>query len=325
MKKAIASLERKGMQSLLTSSFIYYPNPAMQPDRVNTKFNLLDQFESEIISSAQLPYCQIQNPPNLSLSQIEQLNPPWGWFVPHDQSELASFTITDDWQPTRLTFGEDTPNPRHVDGFLSTHIRIVVLHQSNIEVQEKAKNGWRYCGLAYQHGQLTSYGESAQGDRNSYRLRTRYLVMFLDGKNQLLHEIPLKIGMNAGVGAAFNTELKEFRKEIETIFFAQIGKPQQQLSDRAHSLTVLDLQLGLHKSEGKSPYLYPARRLTPDQSAVLTRRERSVELLHSPIEEMIIAKESSEGKTILSWWQQHQDFAHKYQDDTAESVDEPPF
>jgi hypothetical protein len=40
---------------------------------------------------------------------------------------------------------------------------------------------------------------------------------------------------------------------------------------------------------------------------------------------MIIAKESSEGKTILSWWQQHQDFAHKYQDDTAESVDEPPF
>ena len=170
----------------------------MQPSQVNTKFNLFDQFESEIISSTQLPYCQIQNPPNLSLSQIEQLNPPWGWFIPTDRAELASFKTTDDWQPTRLTFGEDTSNPRHVDGFLSTHIRIIVLHQSNIEVQKKAKNGWRYCGLAYQHGQLTSYGESAKGDRNSYRLRTRYLVMFLDGKNQLLHEIPFKIGMNAG-------------------------------------------------------------------------------------------------------------------------------
>ena len=195
---------------------------------MNTSHNLFSQFESEIIASRQLPYCQIQNPPNLSLSQIEQLNPPWGWFIPTEQTELAGFGATDNWQPTRLTFGEDTANPRHVDGFLAHHLRIVVLHQSNIEVQEKAKNGWRYCGLAYQHGQLTSYGESARGDRNNYRLRTRYLVMFLDEQNQLLHEIPLKIGMNAGVGAAFNTELKEFRKEIETVFFAQINKPQQQ-------------------------------------------------------------------------------------------------
>ena len=299
----------------------------MQPSQVNTKFNLFDQFESEIVASTQLPYCQIQNPPNLSLSQIEQLNPPWGWFIPTDQSELANFQTTDDWKPTRITFGEDTSNPRHVDGFLTTRIRIIVLHQSNIEVQEKAKNGWRYYGLAYQHGQLTSYGESAYSDRNSYRLRTRYLVMFLDDKNQLLHEIPFKIGMNAGVGAAFNTELKEFRKEIETVFFAQIGKSQQQLSDRAHSLTVLDLQLDIHKGEGKSPYLYPATRLTLDKSTTLNRRDRSVELSHCSIEEMIIPKNSDEGKTILSLWEQHQDFAHKYQDETAESVDndEPPF
>ena len=292
---------------------------------MNTKSNLFSQFESEIVLSSQLPYCQIQNPPNLSLGQIEQLNPPWGWFIPADQAELASFQATDDWQPTRLTFAEDTPSPRHVDGFLATHIRIVVLHQSNIEVQEKAQNGWRYCGLAYQHGQLTSYGESAKGDRNNYRLRTRYLVMFVDLDNQLLHETPFKIGMNAGVGAAFSTELKEFRKEIETIFFAQIGKPQQQLSDRAHSLTVLDLQLGLHKSEGKSPFIYPAKRITPDKNITLTRRDRNVQLLHSPIEEMIIPKVSDIGKTILSLWEQHQDFTHKYQDDTAESVDETPF
>ena len=292
---------------------------------MNTKFNLFEQFESEIISSTQLPYCQIQNPPNLSLSQIEQLNPPWGWFIPAEQSELASFKTTDDWQPTRLTFGEDTSNPRHVDGFLRNHIRIVVLHQSNIEVQQKAQNGWRYCGLAYQHGQLTSVGESAYNDRNNYRLRTRYLIMFVDEQNQLLHEIPFKIGMNAGVGAAFNTELKEFRKEIETTFFTQIGKAQQQLSDRAHSLTVLDLQLGLHKSEGKSPFIYPQQRLTPDKHTTLTRRDRSVELVHCSIESIIIPKNSDTGSTILSLWEQHQDFAHQYRSETAESMDEPPF
>ena len=58
---------------------------------MNTSHNLFSQFESEIIASTQLPYCQIQNPPNLSLSQIEQLNPPWGWFIPTEQTELAGF------------------------------------------------------------------------------------------------------------------------------------------------------------------------------------------------------------------------------------------
>lgn len=280
--------------------------------------DLLNQFESEIVSSTQLPYCQIQNPPNLAWSQIEQLNPPYGWFIPAEQSELAGFNATDDWQPTRLTFGEDTDHPRSVDGFLSHHVRIVVLHSSNIEVQSKAKNGWRYCGLAYRNGEITSWGESAQGDRNNYRLRTRYLVMFLDNNNQLLHETPIQIGMNAGVGAAFNTELKKFRKEIETVFFSSLCKPQQQLSDRAHSLTVLDMQLGLHKSEGKAPYLYPAARFTPDKSNHLTRRERTVELIHQPIESMIIPKESDTGRLILDLWQQHQDFGSMYRDDVSQ-------
>ena len=116
---------------------------------MNLPTSLLSQFESEVVPSTQLPFCQIQNPPNLSLYQIDQLNPPFGWFIPAQQAELAQFRAVDDWQPTRLTFAEDTSNPRSVDGFLATHIRIVVLHQSNIEVQEKAKNGWRYYGQAY--------------------------------------------------------------------------------------------------------------------------------------------------------------------------------
>jgi hypothetical protein len=81
----------------------------------------------------------------------------------------------------------------------------------------------------------------------------------------------------------------------------------------------------LHKSEGKSPFIYPRQRLTPDNSASLTRRDRSVELLHSSIEEMIIPQESDEGKTILSLWEQHQDFAHQYQDDTAQLIEDVPF
>lgn len=77
------------------------------------------------------------------------------------------------------------------------------------------------------------------------------------------------------------------------------------------------MQLGIHKSEGKSPYLYPAKRITPDKSITTTRRDRKVELLHSSIEEMIIPKVSNTGKQILTLWQHHQDFGSLYRDDIA--------
>jgi len=278
---------------------------------------ILDQFETEIVSSTQIPYCQIQNPPNLALSQIEKLNPSWGWFIPAEQAELANFNINEDWTPTRLTFGEDTPNPRHVDGFLAKKIRIVNLHRSNIEVQSKAENGWKYCGLAYKSGQLTSHGELAQSDRKNYRLRTRQLLFFLNDENELLHSQPIKLGMNAGVGAAFGGELKEFRREVETAFFALNGERQQQLSNRAHSLTVFDAELGIHKSEGKSPYIYPSSRLTPDEAKTVVRHERQVQLEQKPLTDLVIDGKSDTGKIILDAWEEHKDFPSKYQDDLA--------
>ena len=134
--------------------------------------------------------------------------------------------------------------------------------------------------------------------------------------------------MNAGVGAAFNGELKEFRKEIETIFFSLRGERQQQLSDCAHSLTVFDAELGIQKSEGKAPYIYPSKRHTPDESKTVTRYERKVQLEKKPITELIIPKISDTGKIILDAWEEHKDFASKYQDDLAPDVPdptEPPF
>ncbi len=77
-------------------------------------------------------------------------------------------------------------------------------------------------------------------DRDNYRLRTRYLILLLDENNQPLHQIPFKIGMNAGVGTAFSQEVRSFRREIEEVFFKSINKPVKALTDRAHALTVLN-------------------------------------------------------------------------------------
>ena len=292
---------------------------------MNTTSNLFQGFEDEVVASTQLPFCQVQNPPNMSLAQIKQFNPPIGWFIPSEQAEVAEFNASNDWQPTRIVFGEDSPNPREVDGFLANHIRIVVLHSSNIEVQEKAKKGWRYLGQAYQYGQLTNHGELAQSDRSFYRLRTRYLVLFLDQGNQPLHHIPFKIGMNAGVGAAFSTEVKEFRDEIETVYFKSVGQPKKSLSHKAHALTVLDIQFGCHKSEGKAPYLYPAVRLAPGDNEIgsekiVQRRDRTVKLLTRRIESLIIPKKSDTGQTILSLTEEYKDILVRNQDEVASEL-----
>jgi hypothetical protein len=60
--------------------------------------DLFQGFETEIVASTSLPFCQVQNPPNMSLAQIQQYKPPFGWFIPSEQAQLAEFNATDDWQ-----------------------------------------------------------------------------------------------------------------------------------------------------------------------------------------------------------------------------------
>ena len=286
--------------------------------------DLLSQFEDEITTSNRLPYLQIQNPPNMSLAQIEKFGAPFGWFIPVEQAELAEFQATEDYQPTRIVFGEDTAQPREVDGFLTTKIRLCILHRSDIEVQQRATNGWKYLGLAYKFGERTAEGDKAFSDRDNYRLRTRYLILLLDENNQPLHQIPLKLGMNAGVGTAFSQEVRSFRREIEEVFFKSINKPVKALTDRAHALTVLNVQFNVHKSEGKSPFICPSVRFAPaveniGAETVVARRDRKVTLVNQPIESLLISKTSETGKFILGLWEEHQDFATKYQNDVADA------
>lgn len=282
--------------------------------------SFLQEFDDEITTNTSIPYCQIQNPPNISMTQIEQYNPPWGWFIPGEQAELAQFKVPEYFEPIRLTFGEDTSQKREADGFLLRKIRFAILHRSTIEVQEKNQNGWRYIGRAYDKGNLTKFGFLANSDKENYRLRTRYLLVFLNEDNQLLHSIPLRLGMGRGVGGSFGEEIKQFRSEIERVFFKLRGEPQKALSDRAHALTVLEMELGLHKGEGKAPFICPVVRSAPAIDSVGTeklvdRRDREVKLVGKAIETLLIPKSSATGQVILSLWEQYQDFPCSDRDD----------
>ena len=70
----------------------------------------LNEFDDDITASESIPYCQVQNPKNLSLSEIRQYKVPWGIFVPTDQAELVELATLDYFTPTRLIFDQDTHN-----------------------------------------------------------------------------------------------------------------------------------------------------------------------------------------------------------------------
>ncbi len=289
--------------------------------------DFLTEFDEDITASESIPFCQVQNPKNLSLSEIRQYNVPWGIFVPTDQAELVELATLDYFSPTRLVFDQDTPQERSIDGFLTQHIRFALIHRSAaIEVQEKMSNGWKYIGEAYRKGKITKYGELATKDRENYRLRTRYLLLFLDENNEPLHHVPLRLGLGAGTGGSISEEIKVFRGEIERVFFKLRKQPQKALSDRAHALTVLDIKLGVHKGDGKAPFVCPLERLAPaiEQVGVVKvveRRERKVKLVGTPIHSLMIPKSSETGQLIISLWEQYQDFPTKFQDEVGDEED----
>ncbi len=196
-----------------------------------TNTDFLTEFDEDITVSESIPYAQIHNPDNLSLSQIKQFNIPWGLFIATEQAELVELRVPDHFTSTRLVFDQDTPQQREVDGFLTQHLRLSLIHRSNIEVQEKTENGWQYLGEAYKKGKLTIYGELANRQRENYRLRTRYLILVLDNNNEPLHRIPLRLGLGAGTGGSIGDEVKVFRGEIERVFFKLRGQPQKAFID----------------------------------------------------------------------------------------------
>lgn len=298
-----------------------------------TDADYLNEFDSEIKPSSSIPYCQIQNPPNLSLAQIKQYKAPSGLFLAQDQAELVEFDLNDWFTQIRLVFGEDSDERREVDGWLTHRIRVSIIYRSaGIEILENFGKGWKYLGQAYRNGKLTQAGELANSDKENYRFRTRYLLMFLDENNQPLHKTPLKLGLGRGTGGSLGEEVRSFRSEIEKVFFKLRGEPQKSLSDRAHALTVLDVELGLHKGEGRAPFVTPVRRFAPaiEQVGVektVTRRERSVKLIGQPIQSLLIPKSSETGQLIVSFWEECKDFPTMFEDFSSEedSTSESPF
>ncbi|WP_107671398.1 DUF5895 domain-containing protein [Cyanothece sp. BG0011] len=277
-------------------------------------FDGLKEFETRDNSTA---YCQLVNPERLSSEKkIRDSNCPYGVFIPLEQAERVSFTPTGWFQRISLTFNEDSPNPATVQGYITKRLRCCIIHQSDtIELQEKTARGWFYKGPAYKYGKPTKYKELLDGDRENYRMRTRYLLLFVDEDNNPLHEVPLQLGLGAGTGGAIGSEVASLRDEFNQAYSEATGNKGVALEDEVHSLTVLDMELDFHKSQGKSPFVVPIRRLHPVTKAELIDVEqekenkgRIVTLIGEPFNNILIPKGSKAGELIFSLRETYSDF-----------------
>ncbi len=278
-----------------------------------TAFDDLEEFEE---TPERVPYCQVINPDNLSEAKIRDLNIPYGLFIPKEQAISAGFTPNGDFKEHSHTFSPDSAEPAIVEGYLATHVRFCIISRSStIEVQELTSRGWVYKGPGYIKGEPTPLKTLVDNDSNTYRLRTRYLLLFVDSQNTPLHKVPFQLSLGAGTGGAFGSEVKFFREDFNQVYGEVKNKPGITLSNELHSCTVLDIEIGFHKPNGRSPFIAPRIRLKPTkdgfgQKEVKSRRERQVTLVNEPYSRLLISKKSGTRELIFALREAYSQFPY---------------
>ncbi len=267
-----------------------------------------DEFNNELEERSIIPWAQVVNAPNLELADIEKLEKPWGIFISAENAESVEFTPDKNWSKTQVSFGSDP-----VNGFLSRHIRLCVIHRSNLEVQEKqVDSSWRYIGLAYQKGGRTELGELARSDEN-YRTTTRNLVIFLGENNEPLHGAPVQLTTRGAFGASFGIDLKRYYEQAETVFWKAQGKPVKPISALGHGRMVYDVELALYKGN-KNPSIYVAKRMAAALKEVGKTKTiddgagRSLTLSGVPLDSLLASSKTQLGKQIIDWQQEYEAF-----------------
>jgi hypothetical protein len=198
-----------------------------------------------------------------------------------------------------------------VEGFITPHLRFVVLHVTPLVVQTGSKTLGFY--FADNGNGVSDFGKLVAQDSKTYNTRSWWLIAPLSKANELITSVPVKLSLRGAVGAAFNQERKATLKEIETEFFKKAGKPKQNLSTKAHSCLVMDWHLSSYKTTGKCPHEYVSSR----QGIADTEKEeyrygdgkysRQVKIMPESLDNLLIIPSSLTGQTISSWYEEYID------------------
>jgi hypothetical protein len=258
-------------------------------------------------TSNRLPSCQVINPKK-GFEKRSETN--YGIFIPAEQAELAGFEPDETiWKPHSQTFESGNVE----DGFLAVSLRMVIVLKSELEVYLEGPDKFERCaGLAYVSRVKTAYAE-----REGAKLKTRYLIGFVDKANQLLHQVPFSFKTSGGFGGAFGEEITHLRHD----FAKPLTKAMRlrSLNEDSHSYCVAAFTFyGYNPSGGKQPFLAPVARALPllqgdpglEEAVEVNRKNgRRVKLTGEEVSSLYILRNNPSRATIDEWRETYADFA----------------
>ena len=267
--------------------------------------DIFTEFASEVRQG--IPYCQILNAPNVPQAQLDKIQFAHGVFISKENAEIAGL-ITEGMQEHENAFrdGEEI-----VNGFILENIRFAVLHITPLVVQSGSQIEGFYFNTS--GNGLSDVGKLVVQDPENYHSRSWWLIVPLNKDNQVISSTPIKLSLRGAVGAAFSQERKQNLQELETEFFKKVGKPRQNLSNKAHSYFVMDWNLSPYKAAGKAPYEFVSRRLGITPEVVEAYRygsgkdSRKVKIMPENLDNLLIVPSSPTGEIISQWYEEYEE------------------
>ena len=298
----------------------------------------LDAFSDDLEEGGGVPYCQVVNPKvGMTSKAIEKDPDGYGLIVPIEQAEQVGFKPDENWKEvvSVIVSGDDE---NEIPAYLTHNPQFIVVSRSQLEVQSKAEQGWRYVGLGYENGNLTEHGQLVVDDTSNppmYRYAVRYLLVFIGADGKPLHDKPLALTGHGGFGGSFGKEVSTYFSEFNQAY-AQATKKRGRLNYFAQAFVLHSQEIGFHKGKnekGESTMAYTciSGRISPTAKADkagekkdVERRDRTVTLHAAPVGNLMFPKDSEVGQQIAGWYSEYKDFAkpNKGRDGT-ESKPEP--
>jgi len=282
----------------------------------NTTGNF-NEFENEIAQPLVRPWVQVVNVKNDSLKNIAKDNKPWGFFLAQEQATDVGFEPDNNWDDIDIEFVDDEPT----HGYLTKSPRFVVIQRSRPEAYKKNSYGnWRYEGLYFgdsANSASTNYHELIKGlssdDQKSWRSITRYLLMFVDEKNQPLHSKPLQLKLKGAGGYAIGQAIVDTYVNFEKSYFASIKKPHSIISPAGRARIVIDLKLGLEKPGANSPQIVVETLSTPSVALgkfqEVDSKGKTVKHFGVSLDSMLVSASTSFGAQLRDLHQDNLEFA----------------
>lgn len=303
--------------------------------------DLFEQFGEELEESGSLPFIQVINAGGKISKTLEKNHLAYGFAINSENAESVEFQPSVEWVK-----GEDIPihplSKASIElGYVARAVNVVVINHSDLEVQQKVDDRWRFMGVAYEKGQHTAAGqtyEQSKDDRESpYRQIRRYLLLFLDYDGNPLHSKPVQFTAKGAFGFSFNQEIQSFHKELGGAY-REAGKAAGhkvsgatlRKSDQAY--TVIPMSLGFHipDDSDRSAYTCVIGRMQPvfkeaelGAKAELKRRDRKVTVTGALWSGFMVPKGSPLGQLITDLSQEYATFGEPNRGMGASDVTTP--